>query len=119
MTQSLNLILVLTILVHLTHTLSVHPQHSFVAFESTYLVSRSPSLKKMYACKDECMKMKTVFPFELKYHRLVMSQTQSNKKYLEGHCYVKMEKNGKTDWVVWSNLLTKINANTKDLSSWL
>ena len=63
--------------------------------------------------------MKTVFPFLLKYHRLVLSQTSSKKKYLEGHCYAEITANGKSNWVVWSDLLKNINANTKQLDSWL
>lgn len=38
-------------------------KHQYIALEKTYFVSRSKPLEEMYACKDECLLMRTDFPF--------------------------------------------------------
>ena len=40
--------------------------HLYAAAEQTYLVSQSPSLKNIYACKDKCFALNQTFPFPMK-----------------------------------------------------
>lgn len=56
----------------------------------------------MYQCKDRCLEMIHSFPYEFKYHRLVLSQRETKNKYLEGHCFFNFPLEEK--WILWNDI---------------